>query len=109
MRPFLAWKAIHHASHECIITLKTVDLSKETPEYRNAFSRIFWICYVLGHELEVCLELPSSGIRAYEVPLPTTEYEEEGLYYLLAVASLRKLMMEVVDTVGLNCEIEVSF
>lgn len=111
MRPFLAWKAINHASQECIIVLKTVELGNESPEFRGTFSRIFWICYVLGHELEVCLELPNSGLRAYEaaVPFPTSQFEEEGLYFLSAMAALRKLLMEAVDTVGLNCKIELTF
>jgi len=46
--------------------------------------------------------MPTSGIRNYEtlVPLPGSHYEEEGMYYLLALASLRKVMVEVLDTVG---------
>lgn len=106
IRPLLAWKIFNEAAHDCLIILKTIKLSEETPEFRDTFSRIFWICYALGHELEVCLEMPSSGVRAYEalIPLPSSEFEEEGLYYLFAVSSLRKLMMEVVDTVGLNCK-----
>lgn len=53
-------------------------------------------------ELEACLEVPTSGIRNYEatVPLPGSYYEEEGIYFLLALSSLRKLMVEVLDAVG---------
>ena len=52
-------------------------------------------------ELEICLELPPSGLRMYEaaVALPTSHYDEEGMYYLLALSSLRKLMVEVVNAV----------
>ncbi|KAF9889983.1 hypothetical protein FE257_006663 [Aspergillus nanangensis] len=111
IRPLQAWKTISQASQDCIILLKTTDLDTEPVNLRESFSRIFWICYVLEHELEVCLELPPSGLRGYDtiVPLPTSGYEEDGLYYLLAVASLRKLMMEVVDTVGLNSKSAVQY
>jgi hypothetical protein len=103
MRPLEAWKSISQTSQDCMVLLKT-NFDRLTSEYRASFGRIYWICYVLENELEVCLEVPPSGIRSYEtlVPLPTSHYDEEGLYYLLALSSLRKLMMEVVDTVGLN-------
>lgn len=39
------------------------------------------------------------------VTFPVSDFEEEGLYYILAKASLRKLMMEVADTVGLTCKL----
>ena len=56
---------------------------------------------MVASELEICLELPPSGLRMYEgtVALPTSHYEEEGMYYLLALSSLRKLMVEVVNAV----------
>lgn len=67
-------------------------------------SRAFTDCW--ASELEVCFELPPSGLRQYDtvVPLPVSDFEEQGLYYILAKASLRKLMMEVADTVGLTCK-----
>jgi hypothetical protein len=34
------------------------------------------------------------------VTLPSSHYEEEGMYYLLALTSLRKLMVEVVPSVS---------
>lgn len=107
-RPLEAWKNITQASQECILLLRvninnTKDLDKEQlKEYQQAFRRIYWTCYVLETELEACLEVPTSGIRLYEsqVPLPISDYEEEGMYFLLALSSLRKVMVEVLDTVG---------
>ena len=108
MRPLQAWQAISRASQECLVLLKTGVTGGRS---REQFSRVYWICYVLENELEVCLELPPSGIREFEasVPLPTGQFEEEGLYYLLALSSLRKLMMEVVDTVGLKASAAVRY
>jgi len=58
-------------------------------------------------ELEICLELPTSNLKDYDtvVPLPSSDYEEEGVFYLLALTSLRKLMVEAVpstDAKGMN-------
>lgn len=107
-RPLEAWKNITQASQECILLLRAnINQSSDLPiderkEYQQAFRRIYWICYVLENELEACLEVPSSGIRQYEsqVPLPISDYEEEGMYFILALSSLRKVMVEVLDTVG---------
>ncbi|KIW93262.1 uncharacterized protein Z519_05867 [Cladophialophora bantiana CBS 173.52] len=53
-------------------------------------------------ELELCLDLPSSGQRAYEtkVPLPTSQYDEEGMYYLLSLISFRKISVDINESVG---------
>lgn len=58
-------------------------------------------------ELEVCLELPTSGIRVFQetIALPTGTVEQESLYYFLALISLRKLLAEVIETVGFKCEL----
>lgn len=103
LRPLEAWKMIRQASQTCIFLIKARTIG-QTLEYKDAFNRIYWICYVLESELEVSLELPTSGLRAYEeiVELPTSHYEEEGMYNLLALSSLRRLMVEVIDTVGLR-------
>lgn len=47
VRPLQAWKAISQASQDCIIILKTTDLKTEPAHFRETFSRVFWICYVL--------------------------------------------------------------
>lgn len=103
LRPLEAWKMIRQASQTCIFLLKARAIH-QSADYKDAFNRIYWICYVLESELEVSLELPTSGLRAYEeiVELPTSHYEEEGMYNLLALSSLRRLMVEVIDTVGLR-------
>lgn len=56
-------------------------------------------------ELELCLEMPSSGISSFQevLPLPTSSIEDEGLYYFLALISLRKLLAEVIETIGFKC------
>lgn len=56
----------------------------------------------LDSELEICLELPTSSLTSYDsvVSLPSSHYEEEGMYYLLALTTLRKLMVEVVYSVS---------
>lgn len=52
------------------------------------------------------LELPTSGIRAFQdaVSLPTGTVEEEALYFFLALISLRKLLADVIETIGFKCE-----
>jgi hypothetical protein len=42
------------------------------------------------------------------INLPSSHYEEEGMYYLLALTTLRKLMVEVVDSVGAKGERDPS-
>ncbi|EXJ69254.1 uncharacterized protein A1O5_07290 [Cladophialophora psammophila CBS 110553] len=59
-------------------------------------------CGLLAAELELCLDLPSNGLRAYEtrVPLPTSQYDEEGMYYLLSLISFRKISVDINESVG---------
>lgn len=54
----------------------------------------------------MCLELPSSGVRTFEesIPLPTGTAKEEALYFFLALISLRRLLAEVIETIGFKCE-----
>jgi hypothetical protein len=61
-------------------------------------------------ELEICLELPPSQIRSFEggVSLPTSRYEEDGLYYFLALASHRKLLMDIVDSSGFDSRLNYA-
>ncbi|PGH20116.1 hypothetical protein AJ80_03684 [Polytolypa hystricis UAMH7299] len=101
IRPVQSWNEIGPVARECMITLKT-DWRRGDPETTNMKERAFWVAYVMENELSVTLELPQSGILAFHesVPLPTSQVEEEGLYYFLALISIRKLLAEVVDTVG---------
>lgn len=124
MRPVQAWNEINKVSREYMTLLKTNWLSDDA-QNSDAKCRTFWVAYVLekypipitlqvrlhtkntGSELEVCLELPSSGIRTLQesLPLPTSPVDEEGMYNFLAVISLRKLLAEVIETVGFKCKI----
>lgn len=53
-------------------------------------------------ELEIFLELSPSGLRFFQdyVPLPTRAFDDEELSYFLALISLRKLLVEVHETIG---------
>jgi hypothetical protein len=72
------------------------------PKERSNFHRVFWICSVILHELEAILKLHPIGLRQFHevVPLPLTDYEDEGYYFFFAQASLRKLLTETLDVVG---------
>lgn len=100
-RPLEAWRYVNQTAQDCILWLRSHS-KNHSAEQEESFNRLYWICYVSESELEACLGLPSSGMREYsaEVPLPISRYEEEGMYYLLALVSLRKVMVEVLDTVG---------
>ncbi|KAK5944090.1 hypothetical protein PMZ80_003371 [Knufia obscura] len=130
MRSLEAWTNITQASQNCVLFLKENTCRDASQEYREAFRRIYWyviapfkqircgllhvtvelgsnilsrrICYVLETELEACLDMPTSGIRTFQavVPLPGSRYEEEGMYFLLAISSLRTVMVDVLDAVG---------
>lgn len=65
----------------------------------------------LVSELEICLELQTSSSRTVseELPLPLSTYEEEGMYYFLAMATHRKLLVEVMDTIGFKCKLHLTF
>lgn len=47
MRPLESWKSINQASQNCILLLKAGIGGGEPPGYRDAFERIYWICYII--------------------------------------------------------------
>ncbi|RDW63900.1 hypothetical protein BP5796_10402 [Coleophoma crateriformis] len=101
MRPVQSWTEINKTSRECMIMLRTNWMARGGVD-ADMTGRTFWMAYVIENELEVCLELPSSGMRAFQetLSLPTSSVDEEGLYYFLALISLRKLLVEVIETIG---------
>ncbi|RDW77354.1 hypothetical protein BP6252_05407 [Coleophoma cylindrospora] len=101
MRPVQSWNEINKTSRECMIMLRTNWTARGGVD-ADMKGRTFWMAYVIENELEVCLELPSSGMRAFQetLSLPTSSVDEEGLYYFLALISLRKLLVEVIETIG---------
>lgn len=101
MRPVTAWKEISQVARDLLLVLKT-NWGAGEPHLIDMLSRTYWVVYVIENELEICLELSPSGLRAFQdqVPLPTSTFDDEGLYYFLALISLRKLLVEVHETVG---------
>ncbi|KAF4627426.1 hypothetical protein G7Y89_g10732 [Cudoniella acicularis] len=110
MRPVQSWHEINHVTRDCMLMLKTNWKSRDRAD-TDLKNRAFWVAYVIENELEVCLELPSSGIRTFQetLPLPTSPIEEEGMYFFLALISLRKLLAEVIETIGFKCRIPLLF
>ena len=100
LQPLEAWKTINQASQDCIFLLRSHTYRESSPEYREAFSRLYWTCYMIETELEACLEISPSGLRLFagQVPLPISRFEEEGMYFLLARVSLRKILLELLDS-----------
>ncbi|KAH6675353.1 hypothetical protein F5X68DRAFT_246513 [Plectosphaerella plurivora] len=96
MRPLAAHRHLSRACQDITFIVRA-GLDRETPDYHQEFRRIFWTSWLLENELELCLDAPSCGIRLYEkdVPLPTSKYEEEGMYNLLATISIRRLTADL--------------
>ncbi|KAF2499347.1 hypothetical protein BU16DRAFT_557676 [Lophium mytilinum] len=107
MRPLRAWSCISTASRDCMLLLKTAWRSRDEA-FQNQVARVYWACYVLENELEICLELQPTGLRAFQadIPLPSGAAcvsdlgQGSGLYYFLAIATLRRLLTDAVETVG---------
>lgn len=57
---------------------------------------------IVYSELEAVVKMHPIGLRHFHdmIPLPLSRKREEDLYYFLAQASLRKLLMETLDVVG---------
>jgi len=85
-----------------MLFLKTEWRAQENPKLIGLVERIFWVTYVMENELEICLELQTNGVHSIndELALPLSLYEEEGMFYFLAMASHRKLLVEVMNTIG---------
>lgn len=101
LRPLQAWNAFQQASRDYMILLMHSSESMD-PKIKDQMQRAYWVSYCIENELEVCLELPTSGMRDFRdrVDLPSGHHDEEGLYFLLAMASHRRVTMDVLDTVG---------
>ena len=101
MRPVQALSAITQASQHLVvlITAQSVGNSSAVDEQTR---RAYWTTYAIETELSACLETLPGTMRSLseKVPLPTSAIEDEGLYFLLAFSSLRKLTTEILETVG---------
>lgn len=101
LRPLQAWNALSQASRDHVVLLMHSGESMDQ-DMKDQMQRAYWVSYCLENELEVCLELPTSGMRGFRdrVDLPSGRQDEEGLYFLLAMSSHRRVTMDVLDTVG---------
>lgn len=101
LRPVLAWDGSIEISRDCMHILSSNVLMRMEPKDQSNFHRVFWVTSMLVHELEAILKLHPIGLRQFHelVPLPLSEAEDDGLYFF-AQASLRKLLMELLDIVG---------
>jgi hypothetical protein len=102
LRPLLAWDVISEVARDCMHILSSGTVDRMEPKERGNFHRVFWICSVILHELEAVLKIHPIGLRQFHevVPLPLTDYDDEGYYFFFAQASLRKLLTETLDVVG---------
>jgi len=102
IRPLLAWDCIMELARDLMHLKSSNALEGASQSERESFHRVFWICSILFHELEAILKMYPIGLRQFHevVPLPLTNSEDEGFFYFLAQASLRKLLTETLDVVG---------
>jgi hypothetical protein len=47
VRPLESWNSISRASQNCIFLLRAGIIEQESPAYRDALQRIYWICYII--------------------------------------------------------------
>ncbi|KAH8602077.1 hypothetical protein B0O99DRAFT_129120 [Bisporella sp. PMI_857] len=102
IRSVQAWNVIGQASRDCMHLLSSSLPRKLDEDDKEILHRVFWACSILLHELEATIKMHPIGLRHFHdlVPLPLSRNREEDLYYFLAQASLRKLLMETLDVVG---------
>lgn len=104
LRPIQAYESIHIASTKAVVLLQRKQRLQGDPEYRELVHRAYWACYLLEHELQAFIPYSSRMLQDLHehVPLPTSDYEEPGIYWFSAEIALRRIFVSPRNGIGWN-------
>jgi hypothetical protein len=103
LRPLQAWIAISEASRDVLNLLHLKRRMSEEVHFREACHRAYWACYLIEYELKghMCYSTPAIHLLHESIPLPLSDHEEPGIYWMLSEIALRRIFANVSDTLGL--------
>lgn len=107
LRPIQAFETIRRASQKIIMLLQLRSRLAADPAYREMCHRAFWACYLIEHELQGYVPFSALLLQVLhdEVPLPTSDYDEPGIYWFLSEIAIRRIFTRPRHGIGWNMHI----
>ncbi|OAL44508.1 hypothetical protein IQ07DRAFT_604872 [Pyrenochaeta sp. DS3sAY3a] len=104
LRPLQAYETVHQAAHKIVILLQRHSHNARDPLYGEMCNRAYWACYLLEHELQGYVPFGAILVQGLqdEVPLPTSDYEEPGIYWFLSEITNRRIFTRLRQGLGWN-------
>lgn len=107
LRPVQAFENIRGVSAKVIMLLQLRSRLGADPAYREMCHRAFWACYLIEHELQGYIPFAALLLQTLhdEVPLPTSDYDEPGIYWFLSEIAIRRIFTRPRHGIGWNMHI----
>lgn len=118
LRPLQAWNLAVETMRDTIILCQLKSRMENDEQFREMAKRAYWACYVMDWYvlskissrslLSKCSELRSQLVLPPRVPhkihdqmpLPSSELDEPGIFYFLSEIALRQLLENVNENIG---------
>lgn len=107
LRPMQAYESIRAAGLKIIYLLQLRTRLEADSQYREMCHRAFWACYLVEHELQGYIPFSALLLQVLhdDVPLPTSDYEEPGIYWFLSEIAIRRIFTRPRNGIGWNMHI----
>lgn len=104
LRPIQAYETVRLASTKIIMFLQLRRRLNADPALRELVHRSYWAAYVIEHELQAWIPYSSRILQDLHehVPLPTSDYDEPGIYWFVAEIAIRRIFARPRHGVGWN-------
>ncbi|KAK5309093.1 hypothetical protein LTR93_012261 [Exophiala xenobiotica] len=101
LRTLQAFDTIHLASNTVIALLKLQGRLGADRGFRESCHRAYWACYIIEHELReyISHSAGSLSLARDSVPLPLSDHDEPGIFWLLSEIALRRIFSDVHDDI----------
>ncbi|RQM05205.1 hypothetical protein DH86_00004168 [Scytalidium sp. 3C] len=102
LRPLQAWNLAVETMRDTIILCQLKSRMENDEQFREMAKRAYWACYVMDCELRSQLVLPPRVPHKIhdQMPLPSSELDEPGIFYFLSEIALRQLLENVNENIG---------
>lgn len=104
IRPVQAFQAIRIASDKIVMLLQLRSRIASDRIYGDLCARAYWACYSTEYELQPYIAYSTCFFQNLHevVPLPTSDYDEPGLYSFLSEIALRRIVSRAWNGVSWN-------
>ncbi|KAK9311169.1 hypothetical protein V1524DRAFT_460469 [Lipomyces starkeyi] len=100
LRTLAAFDAIHVASTITARQMARKKWLEQKPGVLEACHRVYWVCYIMEHELRVVIHYGTELHQYDHLALPLSNSHEPGFFWLLSEIALRQIYMNGLCQVG---------